>query len=431
MNMNTLLLILTPLLPLLLALPALRPRIIWPCHFALLPALILASLPTDVSIELPWLLLGGGLGADATSRLFLAMAVLLWGSAAALLPVAKDDRLTTFLLLTLTGNLGVILATDLVVFFACLVLMGYAFYGLLITAGDEGIRRAARRYLLVLILSDLLLFEALLIAAAMTETLGFEAVRQAIAQSPSSAWYLAMVLAGFAARAAIWPLHVWLPLLVASSRPALAMLLGGVPVAIALLGIVRWLPLGEITSPNIGLVIQGVGVVAMLYAILVGIKRGQLAMLPVYATLFATGVFAAALGVGLSDPAAWHRYQHLIDDFIISLGVGVAVLTAIIHWRHMKPPFLAAPMKSVDDTDAWFDRWTRMIIQWVTKVGFNTLPRLCDAWWAKVDRFKQPHAWQRALDTGECYLRRWRYATALFLLLGIVITLIEVLVGTE
>ncbi|MEN8176326.1 MAG: proton-conducting transporter membrane subunit, partial [Pseudomonadota bacterium] len=220
--LSVILLLSVPGLPLLLAFPALCSRLSWPCHIALLPAVVLLAVPEVVSIEVPWLLLGTGLGIDAASRWLLAMSVVLWAAAATLLhaPTGQpaDDCLTTCFLLTLAGNLGAILATELVGFFAFSTLMGYGFFGLLVAGGDEAPRRAGRVYLVFLILADLALFEALLIAAATTEDLGFEAVRHAVARSPSLGLYLSMVLVGYALKAGVWPLHFWLPPAFRSAR---------------------------------------------------------------------------------------------------------------------------------------------------------------------------------------------------------------------
>ncbi len=431
--LSALLLILAPLLPLLLAFPALRSRLPRPCYIALLPALILLIVSPPVSIDLPWLLLGTGLGIDdGAGRLLLAMSVLVWAAAAGLLHSANDkpadERLTSCFLLTLAGHLGAILATDLVGFFTFSVLMGYGFYALLVTGGDEGIRRAARVYLVCLILADLALFEALLIAAATAKDLGFETVRQAMAQSASPGLYLSMVLAGFALKAGAWPLHVWLLPAFRSSRPAVALLLGAVPVAIALLGLVRWLPLGEVRLPALGLIIQGMGVAAMLYAILAGIKRTPLTRLPACAAIFVTGLFTTTLGAGLGDPAAWSRYGHLAYFLILLLGLGVAALVAAGRWLQAGPHSPAIPRKPVDASVAWFERWPGAVTRWATQLGADTLPRLRAAWLAKVGGCRrQIRAWQRTLDSGERFLRRWAHAITLFLLLGIVIVFVGAL----
>ncbi len=428
-TLSTSLLIMVPLLPLLLAFPALRSRIGWPCHIALLPALVLVIVPVNISVELPWLLLGSELGIDGAGRWVLAMSVLIWVVAATLLHTAKgkpvNDRLTSFFLLTLAGNLGAVLATELVGFFAFSVLMGYGFYALLVADGGEGegMPRAARVYLVLLILADLALFEALLIAAAMTEDLAFEAVRQAMALSqgtPSSILYLSMVFVGFAARAAIWPLHFWLPLLFASTRPALALLLGSVPVAMALLGVVRWMPVGEITSPDLGLIIQGLGVTAMLYAILAGVKRAQLKMLPAYAAIFATGLFTTALGTGLAESATWNHYGYLAYFFIVFLGFGLAILVAIIGGLQTRCHSTAAPEQKTDDSTPWFERWPGAVLHWSAQIGFDTLPRLRAAWLTEVGRLRKIRVGKKILDGSEYFLQRWIFAITLFLLLTMV-----------
>ena len=83
--LSTFALLSVPGLPLLLAFPAFRSRISWACHIGLLPAVILLAFPAVFSIELPWLLFGSGLGIDGASRLLLAMAVVVWATAATLL----------------------------------------------------------------------------------------------------------------------------------------------------------------------------------------------------------------------------------------------------------------------------------------------------------------------------------------------------------
>jgi len=320
-------------LPLLLALPALRPHIPWPCHFALLPAVVLLAVPADIFIELPWLLFGTGLGIDGPGRLLLLMSVLLWAGAASLLRApgerpADNSRFTTLFLLSMAGNLGVILATELVGFFAFATLMGYGFYGLLVADGDESARRAGRIYLGSLILADLLLFEALLIVAATTADLSFGGVHQAIAGAPATGLYLSMVLAGFALKAAVWPLHFWLPLAFHSARPAVALLLAGIPVAIALLGMVRWLPLGEPVLTDLGMSLQWIGLAAAIYGTIAGLLQSRPLPLLAYAGIVVTSLFVMSLSSGPEWPLAGSAIQGSAQLFILYLGFTLAALVA-------------------------------------------------------------------------------------------------------
>ena len=326
------LLLSVPGLPLLLAFPALRSRLSRPCYLALLPAVILLVVPAAFSIEVPWLLFGTGLGIDGASRWLLAMSVVLWAVAASLLHApagqAVDNRLTVFFLLTMAAHLGAILATDVVGFFVTSSLLGYGFYGLLVAGGDAAARRAGRVYLGFMIVADLILFEALLIAAANTGDLDFEAVRHAMAQSPASGWYVSKVIAGFALKAGIWPLHFWLPLTFRSVRPAVALLLGGVPVAIALLGMVRWLPLGEISLSDLGVGIQWLGLAAAIYGTVVGLVQSHPRALLAYAGVVVTSLFIMLLGSGLEESLTGYAIQGAAHLFILYLGITLAALVA-------------------------------------------------------------------------------------------------------
>ncbi len=424
-GVSTWLLILTPLLPLVLAVPALRARLPWPCHVALLPALALLAMPADAAVDLPWLLLGSGLALDAgLGRWPLAMAVLVWGAAASLLPAAGgrpvDARLASWFLLTLSGGLGAILATELVGFFSFSVLMGYGFYALLVSGGDVPARRAARVYLVLLIVADLALFEALLMAASTAGETAFEAVRPAMAASPSAALYVAMVLVGFAARAGLWPLHVWLVPLSRSVRPGVVLLLGAVPVATALLGLVRWLPLGDASLPGAGLVVQGMGVAAVLSALVAMARRRGCASWPAWGCVLATGLFAIALGAGLADAAVWGRFGGWAGLFIAAVGLAVALLVAACAWRRTGGVPVAG---RADDAPAWFERWAAAAVRRAARLGMETLPRWRAAGLAGAACLWRVRAWRRALDGGERLLQRWACAVILVVLVGIVVAL--------
>lgn len=425
---SALLLLAVPGLPLLLAIPALRSRISRPCHVALLPAIILLAVPSVVSIDLSWLLFGSGLGANDESRWLLLMSVVIWGAAATLLQLRAShtggNRRTTFFLLTMAGNLGAIMVTDVVGFFTFSVLMGYAFYALLVDDGDDVARRAGRIYIIFLLVAHLLLFESLLIAAITTSDMGFEAVRHALSRSTFSGLYVSLVIAGFALKAGAWPLHSWLPLSFHSSRPEVALLTGGVPIAMGMLGVVRWLPLGEITMPGTGLFIQSLGLAAILYVIVVVLKRKQLKLLPAYIAILSTGAFTIFLGTGLADPAIWNQYGSFSSLFIISLGFGMVVVVAAIRLLQASRS-TSAVSKKQQGSSLWIERRTGTVVRWGKQMGFEILPRLRAVWLARVDSLLQIGAWKNVLDAAEQILQRWTLVITLFLLLGIVIAFLS------
>ena len=429
--MSIFMLLSVPLLPLILAIPALRCYLSRPAYIALLPAIVMLLVAEPVAIELPWLLLGITLGVDAMSRLLLAMLVVLWAASATLLhesaQYSSGSRFTTYFLLTMAGSLGTVAAADVVSFFSFLTLTGYGLYALLVSQGDDT-RQVGRIYLSFMILADLVLLEALLIAAAATDDLRFEAVRHAMLQSSSADLYLSMVFIGFAARAGVWPLHFWLPLVFRSSRPVVAVLLGGIPITVGLLGLVRWLPLGEIVSPGLGMIIQSLGIIAIVYAILAGLIQAQLKMLPVYAALVISGIYAAAIGIGLANPVVWKQYENLVHFFIAYFGMGFALLVIVTWWSASKYDYALTAVPQPDYLSRWFKQsWPAAIRRSIEKMKFDSLYRWC----TKVGFLWQKHSWQRIWDYSERSLQHWNIAITLFLLLGIVVVLVGVLSSLE
>ena len=430
--LSTVILFLVPGVPLLLAFPALRARLSRPCFFALLPAIVLALflilVPVDFSIKIPWLLFGSGLGIDGMSQMFLTMSVILWFAASLHLyrPSGQlvSHRFTTFVMVTMAGNFGVILSTEIVAFFTFLTLMGYGFYGLLVDGGDESVRRAGRIYLAYMILADLVLFEALLVAASTTDDLSFSAVQLAMPVSSSSGLYLSVVLIGFAAKAGFWPLHFWLSPVFRMSRPAVALLIIGVPIAMGLFGTLRWLPLGEIHSPDLGEFIIIMGATAMLYAVLFTILRAQLKTLPAYIVVFFTGLYSVALGIGLSAPDVWRQYEYLIHVFIILMLISLSALMAIITWLAAKHHYPVAHEKQTDILLAspFFRGGTEGVANQQLKPPQSPFKAKVGAMRRKGGSKKRVISWwKKIMDSSEYFLQRWTIAITLVLLLGIVV----------
>ena len=349
--------------PLLLALPAIGTRIPWCRLVAVVPALLLTISSGDARLELPSLLLGTGFQIDGQNRWMVGMAAAVWFAAAQMArPAERGDRdrfAVTFRLLTLTGNLGAILATDLVGFFSFATVMGYGFYGVLLRDGGRAARRSGRSYLVALVVADLLLFEALLLAAFTTEDLRFPVVAETMAGAPSATLYLWLVLIGFLLRAGAWPLHGWLEGAFRSvPRTVPALLLGSVPIATGLLGVVRWLPLGEWSAGMSSLLIQLLGAAAVLHVVTGMPGRAQRVNLPASFAIGVTGLFIMAVGNGLADPPLWRNYEVFAFPFIALLGALTAVL-GFVH-GHLAEACPFSPRES----PLWSGRWIGAVQRW-------------------------------------------------------------------
>ena len=424
-SINVLLLFSVPVLPLLLAIPALRLSFPWSCYIALLPALmILLFKPQLISIDIPWLLFGTTLAIDETSRILLVMSIIVWCASAALLNNSthflQSGRFKTYFMLTLAGNLGAILANDLMTFFIFLTLMSYSFYALVVSENKECSQYSGRIYLSFMIIADLVLFEALLLAALVTEHLEFSALHPVIAQSPSLDLYLLMILFGFGIRAGLWPLHFWLSRVFCSSNPVVRVLLVGVPIVMALLGILRWLPLGQITVPALGVGIQWLGIASILTVIIFALIRRQWQSLPVKAIIIANGFYMMALGTGLVDPVFWKQYELWAYYFLASFAIGFAGLIIVSEYLGLN-----------NDTSFMHAKQPNYLISkfkpYLSLLNHNLKMTKVSRLFNKLNGQIYTLSLGKAIDNGEHFLQRWNIAITLFLLLWILVVGIAVI----
>jgi len=415
MNMHNLLLGIAIVWPLLLAFPGLHSSLPWPRHLAILPAALLMLWPGDALLQVPWLLFGTGLSVDADTRWILGMSVILWLSAATLFKPNKTKnptQQTSFFLMTLCGNLGVVLATDIITFFSFATLMSYSFYTLIIQQHDAPSRRAGRWYLICLILADLALFEAMLLAASVSEDLRYDLVRQEMTQT-YSAFYTWMVVFAFALKSGIWPFYFWVTAAFKSSSQMTRVLLGGVPIAMGLLGLIRWIPIGEGIFYTAGIVFQLVGTMTVLHAALRIFKHGFSLMLTVWFAIAASGIFCIALGAALLEPALWQTYKNLSHPFIAILGVTLAMLSIMTEKFSAKQQATNDAPLFIKTLYTMYNNISGIIRQQTANALQNFQAILNDAYLTIINQCRCNS------DKLEFLLSGWKAKITLFVLLGL------------
>ena len=121
----------------------------------------------DAKLELPGLMLGASLQLDSTGRVFLLLTSVLWLATG--MPARQRVRadtshaLATFVLLAMSGAFAMALAGDGLLFFAAATVAGYALYAALMCGAEAGVRQTANVLVVLLVISDLLVFELLLL----------------------------------------------------------------------------------------------------------------------------------------------------------------------------------------------------------------------------------------------------------------------------
>jgi hydrogenase-4 component B len=304
----------------------------WLTALAALPAICAAVLvPADASLDIPWLLMGVQLELDATARLFLLFSGVIWFAAGmyAALDQASEQRpgrLCLFMLLAMSGNLLLILAADMLSFYAGFAFMGLSAYGLVVHRRSQRARRAGRVYLVWTLIGEVALLSAILLLASSQDSLRFDELLQR--EIPVAA--AALLLLGFGIKLALPGLHVWLPLAYPAAPAVAAAVISGPVFNAGLLGWLRFLPPGSTGLESWGELMQLLGVIGVLLGVIVGLLQRDPRAILGYSSIVKSGLITAAFGVALAQPdtastiaaaIVLFAMQHLLVKGALFLGV--------------------------------------------------------------------------------------------------------------
>lgn len=339
-------------LSLLWGVPSLRPRVSRLAPWAALPALLVSLFGAPgFTVDLSWLLFGARLGLTPTTQVFLFLTALIWTAAGIHWRTHRRDgdhceRFCVLWLLTLTGNLGLILALDVALFYTSFALMTFSAYGLIVHNGSEAARRAGRVYLVLGVIGESLILIGLLLAARATEAPLLPMLADlpdAIAGSEHRDLIMASLWLGFGVKAGLPLLHFSLPLAYAESPVPVAAALAGAMIKAGLLGWLVTLPLGAAGLQGWGWILLGTGLFAAFAGALVGVQQSRPQLVLAYSSISQMGLISVALGAWMFEPALGpamaaaitvYALHHALAKGALFLGIGVA------HHRTRMPVML-------------------------------------------------------------------------------------------
>ncbi len=343
---------------LLMTWPSLRAGLIKLAPWSALPALLMALLPVDFSTSvIPGLLLGSQIGLDDSSRYFLLLTSLVWLTAGlhARPAHARAEKPGFFILflLAMSGNLGVVVAGDILSFYLSFALMSFAAYGLVIHSATAHALSAGRVYMTFVVLGEVMLLCALMLAASQAQSYDFETIRSAVAQSESRNLIMALTVMSLGIKIGLPGLHATLPLIYRAAPIPAAAVLAGAMINAGLLGWLRLLPAGQIALPEWSAALMGLGLFAAFYGVLVGLTQRDAKTLLAYSSISQMGILTFAVGLGLGAPQAWPTLLMIITLYAVHHGLAKAALFLGLnmtqhardgrHWRWLALLGLALP----------------------------------------------------------------------------------------
>ena len=289
-------------------------------------------------IELPRILTGIQFGMDEVSSVFLLFTSLIWviTGVYAFFYMKNDrakPRFFTSYFLTMAGNIGLILAQDMVGFYLFFALMTFAAYPLTIHDETPKARYAGKVYIVMALIGETLLISAMMLIASGAESTSFRDIGAAVVVSGHQDIFIGLVLSGLGIKTGALLLHMWLPLAYTAAPVAAAGVLSGAMINAGLLGWVRFLPFGEIALPGWGTLCLVAGIAAAFYGVVVGLLQDDPKTVLAYSSISQMGIMTLVIGVGLTVPEAWsaalsclliYATHHAFSKSSLFLGVGVA-----------------------------------------------------------------------------------------------------------
>ncbi|HKE92979.1 MAG TPA: proton-conducting transporter membrane subunit, partial [Povalibacter sp.] len=277
---------------------------------------------------------------DEPGAMLLGVAALLWSAcgiyaARDLRERADVDGFIVCWLMTLTGCIGVFLAADVIGFYFLLATLSVGASGLVLQGKGPDAHRASAVYLGLTLLAEGFLLVALILLVQATPD-GSVLIRDAAAALSTSAWRdvtLMLLLTGLGIKAALVPLHFWMPLAYDAAPIPAAAVMSGAVVKASVIAMVRLLPF-DAALPDCGFPLAAIGMCGALYGVVIGITQLRPTVVLAYSSVSQMGFVVAVIGMGLAAgddttpmTAAFYGAHHLLVKGSLFLAVGVLMRT--------------------------------------------------------------------------------------------------------
>lgn len=220
-------------------------------------------------------------------------------------PPAKGAAIFWPLMLVLiTGMNGAFLSADLFNIYVTLEVAAAASVGLAVLSGSPAALRAGLNYLLAGLLGGILMLFGIGLVYFAHGRLDLAGLGAVVGTAPTDTIALTAIIAGLALKAALFPLHAWLPAAHSNAQAPVSALLSALVLKAPLYVALRlWVGIFD-PSAALGTVLGAMGAGAILWGSVQALRADRLKLLVAYSTVAQVGLIALAFGLSATDPAA-------------------------------------------------------------------------------------------------------------------------------
>ncbi|MCC5863824.1 MAG: NADH dehydrogenase [Wenzhouxiangella sp.] len=321
----------TVLIPLILALMLAAPAALRELSYRLAPwapLLLLWPWASAGEIALDWPLLGLGLALDEGSHPLALLCTVAWTLAGWLARDRIDRNRRWFWsgwLLALTGMHLLLLADNLATFYVGYAILSLSAYLLVTHARSEQAWRAGRIYLIMALAGEASILVGVLLLAGQLGNPGFDELQQAadVLLNSSARWFL---LAGFAVKLGIIPLHVWLPLAHPVAPVPASAILSAVIVKAGLLGCLRMVPALATDPLWLGHALLVLGLLTTFGGALLGLAQSRIKTVLAYSTISQMGLIMSGFSLLFLVPGEREAVLGIIGLLALHHGLNKLAL---------------------------------------------------------------------------------------------------------
>lgn len=277
---------------------------------------------------LSWPLDGIRLGTDEASRPILLLTSIVWTLAGLMASSVVKTRVTLFWsgwLSSLTGMSLVLLGGDIISFYLGYAVLSLSSFLLVIHQGNPQAWRAGYIYLIMALTGEAAILTGILLIAGVHGNL--ELAQLVSSQSPevhpAAAWLL---IAGFAVKLGILPLHVWLPLAHPIAPVPASAILSAVIVKAGLMGWIRVIPINSPGVAELTSILITLGLVTAFGGIVLGLGQRRIKTMLAYSTISQMGLVLAGFALIFRMPEERAALVTMIGFLALHHGLNKASL---------------------------------------------------------------------------------------------------------
>lgn len=249
------------------------------------------------------------------------------------------NRYYLFYMLTLSATVGVFLSENLLNLFTFFEMMSFTSYILVIHDEDHFAHRAGVSYLSMAIAGGLVMLLGVFLIYDYTGTLNISAAHLRMSHLGGVKNVIAgLLITGFGVKAAMFPLHVWLPKAHPAAPSPASAILSGVLIKTGLFGILITVHMLLGSSEKIGYVLMSLAMINMIVGGFFALFQRNIKRILAYSSMSQAGyilfgIGLACLGINIKRLALLGVLAHMFNHafFKVLLFMGAGVIYMVLH----------------------------------------------------------------------------------------------------